>query len=290
MTPAVHIWVAHIAGILPLNAFYVHVTMGFLPSTVVSFADGSISYTFQTAIPADAKGTFAVSLEGYLNAQLKKADGSILMGSDGKTPLVVRDAIRANPVTYIAVTDAKPVPRRLVVKRESCNQCHQDLALHGGNRWSTEYCVLCHNPNQTDEARRPADKGVPVSVQFKYLIHRIHLGDEQSKDAPYIIYGFGGSANDFSKVTFPGRLSDCAKCHEPGTYLLPLPAGVLPTTVTQKGQLVSSMPPIQAACIACHDSKAVKAHAQLMTTTDGVESCETCHGPGKEFAVDKVHQ
>lgn len=29
---------------------------------------------------------------------------------------------------------------------------------------------------------------------------------------PYIIYGFGGSVNDFTGVLFPGNLADCAKC------------------------------------------------------------------------------
>ena len=259
-------------------------------TNTATLADGSISYTFQTTIPSDATGTYAVSMEGYVNAQLKRADGSALLAADGKAPLVVRDAIKSNLVTFVAVTDSKPAARRLVVKKESCNQCHQDLTLHGGNRQSTEYCVFCHNPNNSDEALRPADKGVPQTIQFKYLVHRIHLGQEQSKDNPYIVYGFGGSANDFSEVTFPGKLNDCAKCHQPNTYLLPLPTGILPLTLTQKGTVVSTVPPILAACTSCHDSQAAIGHGQLMTTAGGVETCEACHGPGKEFDVAAVHK
>jgi len=250
---------------------------------------GNYSYTFDAAIPANAKGSYAVSMQGYLNAQLKRADGTPLLGPDKKTPLVVRDA-GYNPVFYFGVTDAKAVARRAVVERADCNKCHQDLgnpaglSIHGGSRMNTDFCVFCHNANATDEARRPADKGVPQSIEFDYLIHRIHTGEEQT--TPFIVYGFGNVANDFSEVRYPGNRADCVKCHVTGANLLPLKK-TLPQTVTQKGAVVSVTQPITAVCSGCHDSAPAKGHFSLMTTANNVETCAVCHGEGREFAVSK---
>ena len=46
-------------------------------------------------------------------------------------------------------------PRRTVVALSNCNHCHVALSLHGGLRNNTEYCVLCHNPSNTDFTQRP---------------------------------------------------------------------------------------------------------------------------------------
>jgi OmcA/MtrC family decaheme c-type cytochrome len=262
------------------------------PSAAKDAGGGNFQYTFQNPIPVDATGTYAVGIEGYLIENIKKADGSTLLGPDKKTPLAVRDA-GFNQVFYVGVTDSKPVPRREVVSRDNCNQCHQDLgnpagiSIHGGIRRNTEYCVLCHNANATDADQRPADKGTPVSIQFKYLIHRIHTGEEEN--TPYVVYGFGGRAVDFSDIVYPGNRADCAKCHVKNSNLLPLPNGVLPMTVTQKGQVVSVTQPITAVCAGCHDSTSALGHFSLMTTSSNVETCAVCHGEGRDFAVSK-HQ
>jgi hypothetical protein len=50
------------------------------------------------------------------------------------------------------------------------------------------------------------------------------------------------------------------------------------------------VPPITAACTACHDGIAAGGHAELQTTSAGVETCEVCHGPGSEFEVAAVHE
>ena len=247
---------------------------------------GNYSYTFTNAIPADAKGSFAMSMQGYINTSIKKADGSTLMGADGKTPLVVRD-VGYNPVFYFGVTDAKAVARRLVVDLNDCNKCHHDLgnpsglSIHGGSRMNPEFCVFCHNPNATDEAMRPADKGTPVSIEFDYLIHSIHKGDQRT--TPFVVYGFGNSVNDFSEVAYPGDLSHCSKCHLPNANLLPLKK-TLPLTVTQKGAVVSVTQPITAVCSGCHDNVPAKAHFGLMTN-GSTETCVVCHAEGRVAAV-----
>ena len=169
------------------------------------------------------------------------------------------------------------------------------FSIHGNLRNQTDYCVVCHNPSMSDFARRsavPNADPTDATIDLKHLIHRIHTGDELER-TPYIVYGFGPAANDFSEVRFPGDRRDCASCHKSGTYLLPLPNGVHPTLVTQvngANQTVAAhTPPIQDACLACHDSDAAAAHAETNTTATGGEACEVCHGEGAIAAVSEVH-
>ncbi|HLE28783.1 MAG TPA: hypothetical protein VI793_11740, partial [Anaerolineales bacterium] len=169
-----------------------------------------------------------------------------------------------------------------------CNACHKSLALHGTIRQNTEYCVLCHNPMGTDEAQRPKEVMPPTSINFRVLVHRIHRGEEATE--PLQVYGFGGQRIDFSGVVFPGNLAACETCHLPGTYDLPLPRAVQSTIVTQAGKTVSTLLPTRSVCTACHDSTAAAGHAELQTTASSVETCEVCHGPGREFDVTAVHQ
>jgi OmcA/MtrC family decaheme c-type cytochrome len=140
----------------------------------------------------------------------------------------------------------------------------------------------------TDEAQRPPEAMPPVSINFPVLIHRIHRGEELTQK-PLIVYGFGGRPIDFSNVFFPGNLAACETCHLPGAYDLPLPGNAQPTIITQAGKAISTTPPIRSACTSCHDTGAVAGHAELMTTTNGIETCDVCHGAGKEFDVTAVH-
>jgi len=114
----------------------------------------------------------------------------------------------------------------------NCNQCHVALSVHGGLRNQTKYCVLCHNPSNTDIARRPAavvaaDKALPPQgINFNLLVHRIHSGENLlATIRPYVVVGFGGSHNDFSEVRYPamspqgapGDRRNCAMCHIGGS-------------------------------------------------------------------------
>ncbi len=58
------------------------------------------------------------------------------------------------------------------------------------------YCVMCHNANQDDKARRPADKLPVESVHLKTMIHKIHTGEELTND--FTIYGFGNTPRQSS--------------------------------------------------------------------------------------------
>ena len=246
------------------------------PPAVEDAGDGAFTYVMQYVVPAEEAGaSYALGLEGYV------------MESNDALEEPVRIA-GFNPVTYFTIGEGTATPRRLVVDRENCNACHNQLALHGTIRQNTEYCVLCHNPMATDEAQRPEDaEGPPTSINFRVLIHRLHRGAEATQ--PLQVYGFGNRLVDFSQVEFPGNLADCQTCHLPGTYGLPLPDGVQPTTVTQNGQVVSSTLPTRSVCTACHDNTAVAGHAELQTTESGTETCQVCHGAGREFDVLEVH-
>ena len=238
--------------------------------------DGAYAYTFQATLPADATGTFAVAPEGYSEQKLRG----------------IRDPIRVsgnNPVLYVAVGGDEPTPRRQVVDQALCNNCHANLAQHGGVRQNVEYCVLCHNPTAGDEAVRPPEAMPPTSIDFKVLIHRIHRGEDRAQ-IPYVVYGFQGAPNDFSRLRFPGNLADCASCHVPGAYELPLSADVLPTVVTQEDEIASSTLPTRAVCTSCHDDQAAAGHAELETTASGIEACAVCHGPDRLAGVEAVHR
>ncbi|MBI3693453.1 MAG: OmcA/MtrC family decaheme c-type cytochrome [Acidobacteria bacterium] len=234
--------------------------------------DGRYFYTFQNPIAANAKGTFSVGIEGYRNIKL-------LPGT--KKERTVRDA-GVNKVFYFSVDGSKVEPRRTVVMVDKCNACHFSLSMHGSNRNQIQHCVQCHNPNQTDAARRPPSELPGETIAFKTMIHRIHTGEDL--EIEYTIWG--GSPNDFTKIAFPGDRRNCDKCHVNNSQQLPLKDNLL-NVVNPRGPL-NPMGPTAAACLGCHTSRAVFAHAYSMTTPIG-EACATCHGMNAEFSVNRVH-
>ena len=233
-------------------------------------------YTFSQAIPKDATGSFAVAIEGYRN---------VTLGSGTVKQIMTRDA-GFNQVSYFNVDNTQVAPRRVVVSLDNCNTCHKTLAVHGGIRRNTDACVLCHNPNSTDAATRPQDQMPAQGIHLKTLIHRIHTDKDDVVD-DLTVFGFNGASVDYNGVHFAGDRRDCAKCHVNSSQALPLPAGLLPTNSPRS--LIPVMPPIQAACLACHATKSVAAHAATNTSTTFGESCEVCHGTDAEFSIDKVH-
>jgi len=50
-----------------------------------------------------------------------------------------------------------------------------------------------------------------------------------------------------------------------------------------------SIPPIQDACLTCHDSDDAQAHADTMTTATGAEACNVCHKEGALVSVSEAH-
>lgn len=246
------------------------------PAAVEEAANGAFTYVTEFTVPPDdSDASYALGLEGYV---MEAIDGP-------EEPVRIAGF---NPVTYFTAGEGAAAPRRQIVDVELCNACHNQLALHGNMRQNTEYCVLCHNPMGTDEAQRPPEaEGPPTSINFRVLIHRVHRGAEATQ--PLQVYGFGNRLIDFSHVEFPGNLADCQTCHVDGGYALPSGDGLQPTTVTAAGRVVSSVLPAASVCSSCHDTVAVSGHAELQTTQSGIETCQVCHGPGRDFDVLQVH-
>lgn len=253
------------------------VATGKNPGTYDS-TSGTTSYTFTSALPADASGTWTISADVYRNVNLKRGDN--------KADVAVREAAM-NPVKYVAITGAV-TPRRVAVQVANCNVCHDALALHGGQRQTTLECVICHNPTNNDAAGRPAAAGAPEAISFQRHIHRIHSGENLTQE--FTIYGGSGHGTNFNDVRFPGDRRNCQKCHVAGAYTLPLQPGI--ALVNTPRDWFSPQGPATAACLGCHDNADAAAHAYLNTATFAggpAEACATCHGTGKDWDVDKVH-
>ncbi len=240
-----------------------------------AYANGVATYTFTKAIPATATGTYAAEVEGRIVTNLNPGPG-------GKPGTIQESWPTA--VKYFAVT-GDLTPRRSVVDLANCNKCHDKLQLHGSNRNTIESCVICHNPANTDIAQRTPGTNTPdETIDMKIMIHKIHTGENLESD--YTVYGFGKRPVNFNDVTYPGDRRDCLQCHKSGTYTVPLPSSVTPST-TPRGYWNPTLP-TAAACLGCHDSLDAAAHAYINTTSLG-ESCSVCHKESADFAVSEVH-
>lgn len=256
-----------------------------------SCSSGACSYTFTHAIPAGATGTFAIGGEA-------RETVTVLGGTTSQQSV---EYSAQNPVVYFSVDGSQVASRRTVVAEANCNQCHVALSLHGSLRNNVEYCVMCHNPSNTDFTQRPnatvaSDKSQPnQTINFAVMVHRIHDGVNvvPAGGKPYIIVGYMGSHNDFSTVGYPGMsptgsvayLQNCSMCHVNGSEQN-LPEGL--NAVTDPQGWINPIQPTASACSGCHVSKAESAH--FLANTDSLgESCSICHASGAQFAVDAVH-
>ena len=233
------------------------------------------TYTFQYQIPANARGTWTIGIEGAKTYNLNP--GTVLEMTQNQGGV--------NKLVSFSVDGSLAQPRRTVVSLDNCNSCHSSLSAHGGNRNQIEICVLCHNPNATDSPARPAEINPPQAIDFKTMVHKIHTGTQLTSD--YTIYGYRGSVNNFNGVTFPGDRRDCEKCHVNGSEELPLASNLLPVVTPR--DYITTTPPTTAACLGCHTDKSAAAHATTNTNAVFGESCDVCHGPGAQFSVDQMH-
>ncbi|MEO1202486.1 MAG: OmcA/MtrC family decaheme c-type cytochrome [Pseudomonadota bacterium] len=258
---------------------------------------GEFSVTSPVAIPGGTVGSGAATMDGHPAVDF----------GDGAERIAVTNAIE-----YFAITDTEAEPRRDAVAIERCQACHNQLAMHGNNRTdSTEVCVTCHNPNNTDINRRVAmsdcvnELGADdESVDMKWMIHRLHAGG--ATGVAYNVCGFGNRPHTFDFL-YPGQLANCEGCHEPGGYYPVDPAAVLGTTVDAGGDVASPtddtvVSPNTAACTGCHATELARVHmeqnggdfaatkaADSSLISAGVESCALCHGPGRSSDVREVH-
>jgi OmcA/MtrC family decaheme c-type cytochrome len=120
-------------------------------------------------------------------------------------------------------------------------------------------------------------------MNFRFLAHRVHTGEELARE--FTIYRSRGVFN-FNGLRFPGDRRDCAKCHVNNSNQLPLPEGLAKTVAPRESY--SPLGPAASACLGCHDEEDASQHA-LQMTAPFAESCPVCHEEGADFAVSKVH-
>ena len=282
--------------------------------TAVDAANGIFSYTLPSVcsgqqttctIPANATGSYSVGMEGYIQA----------VSTDPRNATF-------NPVLAFAVTDATAQPRRNVVDVNNCDNCHNKLALHGGSRQNPQYCVFCHNTTLSNPvvARFETGSSFEEQLSLKNLVHKIHAGENLTQ--PFTAGGGSptqanpaGTPSSFNDVRYPRALNQCQACHTSQNWTLPLPGTNVADTALEMSCLEDptadtnsycdnpappalpnwiisqtiKVPAQTSACTSCHDAPFTAAHAQLNTTSQGVEACATCHGPGMDWDVTKFH-
>jgi OmcA/MtrC family decaheme c-type cytochrome len=252
-------------------------------------SSGNCTYTFLHAIPATATGTYAIGVESERLENVLPNTNAAQQVESG-TP---------NQIFYFSVDGSTVQPRRTVVAETNCNQCHVHLTLHGNRRNDPQYCVLCHNPSDTDFSQRPAGQAAQT-INMAVMVHRIHDGVNvvPAGGKPYVVIGHGGTPHDFSGVLYPAMsptgeatyMQNCAMCHTNGSEQV-LPTGLNPVQDPQGWIQIATGNPVQpdsSACSGCHVSKAESAHFLANTDVLG-ESCDVCHAAGAQFAVDAVH-
>jgi len=272
-------------------------TPGYVSESALTAAkcspDGTCTYNFTHAVPANAKGTYAIGMEGRRMV-------SILPGTEQAQTVNVG---AKNVVAYFSVDGSPVQPRRAVVNINNCNQCHAELSVHGGNRNQTEYCVVCHNPSNTASAPAPGQ-----AINFAQFVHKIHTGENLGQFGANFVVGttdFGANFASVPKsipntgVRYPamgptGSTGDTAKCYmchvqTPAPTEAIFPIGIGKNNVIDPQGLLNPVPPTTSACTACHLNQSALAHAQANTDPKYGESCDVCHSTGAAFDVDMVH-
>ena len=224
---------------------------------------GAGIFQVKVEVPGAATGSVTATLDGHPAADLD-GDGTY---SDR---IPVRNAFLD---LDIDPRGTGTTARRVVVDVDRCNVCHDSggvgISLHGGNRTSEpQVCVICHNPDATDINRRPApgtaiDGKDEEMIDFKRMIHMIHTGAEL--DDGLVIYGFGGTAHDFSHVEFIGNRKNCETCHLPDTYAAEAAHDALATTIDTGDDVEDfsddlNISSTASVCSGCHNDAVAKGH------------------------------
>jgi hypothetical protein len=202
-------------------------------------------------------------------------------------------------------TDLTPYP--FVTSATNCMACHDDVWFHGGSRKNFDTCILCHGTAGAEDrpsyvaANQPGPPG--VLINFRNMLHKIHMGSSLTFAQTYEVIGFGSGAypnnfgvNTFGDIIFPATpngVRECNKCHGLPDPSQPTQVWDLPTDRSHPTEQVHPMDRFGVVCLSCHDSNDASAHDQLMSSPTGQESCLTCHGmPGATYftGVDHLNQ
>jgi OmcA/MtrC family decaheme c-type cytochrome len=281
-------------------------------------AAGKFRYTFPATgvLPAGATGTYAFGVESRFvesqNGVTKPAatDTPLFFKAVGDTAGAARPQVASNDKCNACHVELGFHSNRERIGVQYCGTCHNpNLDNRGRVRFPT------------------GTTGYEVeSVDIGVMSHRIHTGAElpSVQAGGQIVYGTqrtGDAPADANFSTFampPSNSTErCLTCHEAGTWGLPaegrlpvkrsvMACGTDATTAgdcagtTATGRTVTTelrVPRATAICTSCHDGAPTIAHAELNTidpngvrwSGDEIETCNTCHGPGKEWDSLRVH-
>ena len=172
-----------------------------------------------------------------------------------------------------------------------CTDCHADTIWHldegpiHAEPFDADYCKACHDYQRWSGTGDlfPRTGGNSTSGWAGYgakptaaRVHNIHFGAYMEHPE----YGYAGNPNAFAEIIFPQDVRNCTKCHTAET------SGTWKTSVNRL------------ACSSCHDGNTAQAHMKSNTllnntadpfAAENVETCKVCHGAGREFSPEKVH-
>jgi OmcA/MtrC family decaheme c-type cytochrome len=240
-------------------------------------ADGYYTYTFSSDI-TDSTRTNGNGVTYEPNRTHRVAIQLSYTNAAGET-------VRVNPYFDFTIgADGKSVAAsasqtRQMVDIATCNGCHDKLALHGGGRVDTQYCVMCHNPSTVD-----AQSG--LNLNLATMAHSIHAGRAlHEKGTNYVIWGHNASKHDYSEVGFPQPTRNCAGCHTAANPKTP------------QGDNWKTKP-TKEACLSCHQSGDtsgfVATHITTLKLATSVaalpnSACASCHSPTSPFGPERAH-
>lgn len=208
------------------------------------------------------------------------------------------DMSKAALKSFLVGSATSIVDNERISSSDTCYKCHGDIDFHGAGRRGYESCLSCHGVAGAEDRPQYVAGGAPattgLTIDFRTMLHKIHMGKELNKASTYTIsgYGFLPFPNNFTPHTYekigfpimPGGSQRCISCHGSGNDAWKAPADrdhpvgqPLPTRTWR------------AVCTSCHDSNSTGAHMDVNTSSSGYESCQICHGEGKEQNVERMH-
>jgi hypothetical protein len=97
-----------------------------------------------------------------------------------------------------------PVPRD-IIRTDTCNRCHDPLAMHGGRYREIGICTQCHNPGLVGRS-----DGLDRIYSLDVLAHKVHKELEDG---------------------YPPDINDCEVCHTGGTPTADMPLVANPNPI-----------------------------------------------------------
>lgn len=218
--------------------------------TLVDNGDGTYTYTFATDVTT-VTDPVTGSVIGY-DPSMTHRVAIQLSGDSLPVKNVIYDFVPAG---------GEVSTKREVAMTASCNECHDELAIHGGGRVEMKYCVTCHNPGTVD-----ANSG--NNLDMAEMVHKIHRGahlPSVEAGGEYAIWGYRASKHDYSEVGYPQDITNCRKCHSAGD------------SATPQGDNWKNKPSIQS-CGSCHDDVDFATGAGHVAGAQANNSrCSGCH-------------